>query len=205
MRIEYTFRVACRATGVTKATGIIFVNIRPVKITIFRFDQIVKAIDIFQLGFGHMRLVCEDDEPLHIGDRIRNRFENRNKACVEDDELVFGMIDNIGQLLSKKAGVQGVADGPHTHNTVPGLHVPVCVPGHGGDHVSLLDAQLGEGLCCFARAQMNICISRAMNRPLDRPRDHFALAVEPLCVIDNAHDRKRPILHQAFHLLLPIF
>ena len=59
---------------------------------------------------------------------------------------VFGVVDDVGDLLGEQARVERVVDRADAHDAVPGLQVAPGVPGQRRDAVAELDAVPVEAL-----------------------------------------------------------
>ena len=95
-----------------------------------------------------------------------------------------------------------MTDGSDTHDAVPGLEVTPSIPGDGGDAITKSDAVAVQALRDFQRACANFGVIGAMNGPLDRAGDHFALSMNPRRVIDDPDafivDRPKPRQHLSY-------
>jgi hypothetical protein len=89
-----------------------------------------------QCGFGHMRLVRQDDDLFNTFQALSNGFDHRQEGGIHEQDPVFGMIEYINQLICEQARIDGVANGTDAHDPVPGFHVPVCIPRHGSHAVT---------------------------------------------------------------------
>ena len=71
-------------------------------------------------------------------------FEDLQQRLVDDDHLVLGIVDDVGELVGEQAGVQRVDDRTHRGDREVQLEVLALVPQQRGDRVSLANAELGQ-------------------------------------------------------------
>ena len=92
-----------------------------------------------------------------------------------------------------------MADGADAHDAVPCFKMTPGVPGDGRDTVAELDAMTVELLPDLQRAGADIGVVGAVDRPLDRSRHDFLVAVNGCRMIDDPMTQQGPILHQSKH------
>ncbi len=83
---------------------------------------------IFKAGIRHMRRIGHDDDAFDIGNLIGNAFKHRHKGQIGKDKLIFGMVDDIDQLLGKQARIERVIDATNAGNAIPSFNMAVRVP-----------------------------------------------------------------------------
>ena len=177
VRIQHALRVAGRAGTVTHGRGGPFVELRPVVIAVLYGQQGFVAIDIGQRGFRHIRLVRHDDEALHGTDIGRDLFEQRQEGQVGEDQHVFGMVHDIGDLRREKPGVDHVTDRAHARYAVIQLVMAIAVPRQGRDPVAFPDSKRPERFRKFPGADFGIRKGITVDRPLDGPGHDFSAAM----------------------------
>src|SRR5262249_45454148 len=148
-------------------------------------------------------LVGEDDVALHARQLVGELLQDRYEGDVGHHDAVLRMVDDPGDLLGEKPGIDGMADGADAHDAVPHLEVTPGVPGDGCDAVAELDAVAVQHLRDPERAGVDLGVGGTMDRSLDRPRDDLLLAVDLGSVFDDPMAEQGPILHQAEHSVVP--
>ena len=73
------------------------------------------------------------------------------------------------------------------------------VPGQCGHAVAQADAHPAQRIGEAAGAGLDLGVGGAVDRPLDRPGDHFGPGMMTGGVADDAADQQRLVLHQAEH------
>src|SRR4051794_187572 len=150
-----------------------------------------------------MRLVGEYDVALHARELVGDLLQDRNEGDVGHHDAVLRMVDDPGDLLGEKAGIDGMADGADPHDAVPDFEMAPGVPGDRCDAVAELDAVALQHLRDLERALVDFAIGGAMDRSLDRSRDDLLLAMNPGSVFDDPVAEQGPILHQTEHSVVP--
>ena len=75
-----------------------------------------------------MRFIAHNDDMLHTRNIRLNSLKNWNKCKVRNDHFIVGMVNNVTQLLRKKARVQSVINTAQASDAIPRLEMAVCVP-----------------------------------------------------------------------------
>ena len=167
-------------------------------------DQGLEAQGAGQIHAGHVLFVGQHHHVLDRGHVGPVFHEDGQEGQVGEDDLIFGVVDDVAELLGEQPGVEGVADRADPHDAVPGLHVATGVPGQSGDPVAGLDAHGQQGVGQTLGPLEDPGVAGADDRPLDRAADHFAVPVPGLRMLEDPVDRQRPPLHQTQHRkLLP--
>uniref|UniRef100_A0A0N4ZXM1 LigA n=1 Tax=Parastrongyloides trichosuri TaxID=131310 RepID=A0A0N4ZXM1_PARTI len=199
VRIEHALRIAGRARGVAEAAGGLLVEAAPGHVAEDLLQHRLIGLGVRQLGLRHVGGVGHHNDPLDCRTVRQDGFEQRHEGQIGEDDPVFGVVDDVGQLLGEQARVQGVAHRADPHDAVPGLDVVGGVPGQGGDPVARLDPPGQQGVRHPARPLMNGGVGGADDRPLDRTAHDLAAAVPVLGVVEDLVDRQRPVLHHTQH------
>ena len=129
--------------------------------------------------------VGQDNVLPHRPEPVLQRLENRHEGRVDKHDFVFGVVDDVIQLLGEQPRIQGVANRTQAHDAEPGLHVPIAVPGHRRDPVAELDPFPLQGLGHAQRPLAGGCQRATPDRPLHAAADHFPFAVVERSVVQN--------------------
>ena len=199
MGVEHPLGIARGAGGVAEPGGRILVEAAPLGVGRMRLDQGLEAERPLQVDLGHVVLVGQDDEGLHRRHLVAIFHQHRQEGQVGEDDPVFGVIDDVAELVGEEARVERMAHRPDAHDRVPGLHVPAGVPGQGRDPVAGLHAHGQERVGDAPRPLLQLGIGRPHDRTFHRPRHHFAAAMPLGGVGQEPVDRQRPVLHQPEH------
>ena len=125
---------------------------------------------VAQAGLRHVRGVGEDHVALDGRQLVLQLLHQRHEGQVEEHQPVFGVIDDVGDLLGEQARIDGVIDRADAGDAVPGFQMPPGVPGERRDAVAELDAVLLQPLRDLQRALADLAIVGAVDRALDRAR-----------------------------------
>src|SRR4051794_13011571 len=150
-----------------------------------------------------MRLVGEYDVALHARELVGDLLQDRNEGDVGHHDAVLRVVDDPGDLLGEKAGIDGMADGADTHDAVPDFEMAPGVPGDRGDTVAELDAVALQHLRDLEGTLVDFGIVGAMDRPFNRARHDLLLAMNPGGVFDDPVAEQGPTLHQTKHSDVP--
>ena len=87
-----------------------------------------------------------DDEVFDPADPVLDVFQQRYLRAIHQDGAVFGVVDDVGQLVRRQSDVEGVDDAPHLRYAEVGLHMLVVVPTQRTHPIARLDAQGRQGI-----------------------------------------------------------
>ena len=124
-----------------------------------------------------MRRVGKYDVLPYRAQAILERLQNRNEREVHEHDVVFGVVDDVIQLLGKQPRIERVADGADAHDAEPALQVAFGVPGHCCDAVTRLHAFALQRFAHLQRPVAHRGEGGAPDWTLHAARDQFALAV----------------------------
>ncbi len=169
VRVEDALGVAGGAARVAEAGGLAVVEVGEVVAGVLCVEQLLVAVRVGEVAGV---AVADDDVVLDGLEGGGELLEDGDERVLDQDHLVLGVVDDVGELLGEEAHVEGVEDGAHAGHGHVDLEVLADVPGEGGDAVALLDAQLVE-----------------RGRELLDPLDDLAVAHAGLGVALDADDR----------------
>ena len=89
--------------------------------------------------------VVEHDHRLHARDAPGELLDQGQQVGVDEDHPVLGVVDDVGELVGREPGVEGVQHPPAARHAEVGLEVAVVVPRQRGDRGAALDAEVVEG------------------------------------------------------------
>ncbi len=199
MRIDDALGISGRARRVAHAGGVVFGDLDPLEIAVDGGDPVFIGDRVLERGLRHVRLVGEDHVALDLRQLVGDLLQQRHEGKVHHHHAIFGVIDDVDDLVREQARIDGVIDRAGAKDAVPGLQMPPGVPGERADPVAFLDAVLHQALRDLERALANVRIGGLYDRSFDRARDNFPLAVLDRPVIDDPVANQRPVLHQAEH------
>ena len=81
-----------------------------------------------------------------FGQRPAMLLDQRRESAIEEEHPVFGMIDDVNQLLEMQARIAGMDDQAAARHRIINLNVTVIVPGEGADRGARRQSQVGEGV-----------------------------------------------------------
>jgi hypothetical protein len=198
VRIQRAFRIAGRAGRVAQAGGRALVELRPRIVVALRADQVFIAQQRVDARITWERCAVAQGHPgLDARAGARQRGDNRQEGQVEEQHLVVGVVDDVGDLFRVQAGIDRVQHGAGARDAVIQFEVPVAVPGQRGHPVAHGDAQAVQRIGQLARAGGRIAPGVAVQVALDAARDDFAIAVVARGEFDDAGDQQRCIHHLA--------
>ena len=110
------------------------------------------------------------------------------------------MIDDPGDLVGKKPGIDGVIDGADARYAVPGLEVTEAVPGKRRDAVAELDPLAIEPFRDLQRALADLAVVGPVHRAFDRAGGDLPLRKLEGREIDDLVHEQGPFLHPSEHV-----
>ena len=200
VRVEHALRIAGRARGVAERRCGLLVEVGPLQGAGLACDQLLVAQQVGDLARGrHVGAVGHHHDMLHGLELADHALDDRQQVEVDKDDLVFGVVGDVGHMLGREARVQGVQHGAEAGDAEIELEMAVGVPGNGADPVAELDAQALQRLGQLLGAPGGVLVAVAMDRALDRARDDLDIGVVARREIDHLGDQQRAVLHQAKH------
>ena len=97
-------------------------------------------------GGGEVSVTGHDDEVLHRLQFGNQRLQYGDEVWVDEDDLVFGMVDYVDQVLGEQPDVYRVEHRTHGWRGEIDLQMPVGVPGECPHPVSGAHSQPCEGM-----------------------------------------------------------
>jgi hypothetical protein len=137
---------------------------------------------------------------LHRGQLVPHPGQQGDQHGIDDDDLVLGVVDHIGQLFGEEAQVQRVQYRAHGGDAQVGLEVGLVVPQERTHPVTVAhpDPLQGPGQSLGAVGDLGEGgLDGLAGRTGDG--DHPALAIDLLAVAENATHQQRCILHGTQH------
>ena len=153
MGIERALWIAGGAGGIAEPRGGLFGEIGPIAGGRVAREQLFVAEII---TFWHMGAVGHHHDLEALGPVRALRFDNGHERCVDKENAILGVVDDIGHLLFGKARVDRVANRTDAGDGVVKLKMAVTVPSQRRYAVAYIYAkrfervrQLGHTLKCF--------------------------------------------------------
>ena len=202
--VEHALRIAGGARGVAQAGRSEFIEHRPGVVAGFGRQKFLIAKHAGNPGGGHVRSVGHRDPTLHRSAARRDLLDKREKREIKENQAVFGVVDDVDDLVFEQARVDGVDHRLHARNTVIELVVAIPVPGERADALARLDAEAPERLRQLFRADLRLGITVTVNPALDGARDDFRIGVKPRRVRNQRRDQQGLVHHETVkHFLSP--
>jgi hypothetical protein len=146
-------------------------------------DRAVEAVD-------------EDALELHL---VPELLEQRQQAVIDDDEAIFRVLGDVGDVLGEQAQVQRVHHAAGRGNPEIGLEVDRVVPHERGDAVAGLEARLDQRLRQLARAPVDLAVGGAVQGLVRPPRDHLDVRERAACALEQHVERQGDVHHRGLH------
>ena len=135
VRVEDALGVAGGAARVAEAGGLAVVEVGEGVAGVLLLEQLLVAVRVGEVAGV---AVADDDVVLDGLEGGGELLEGRDQRVLDQDHLVLGVVDDVGELLGEEAHVEGVEHGAHAGHGHVDLEVLADVPGEGGDAVALL-------------------------------------------------------------------
>ena len=200
MRVEDALGLVGGAGGVAERGGQVFVELRPFVVGGFGRQQGFVVAQVGQIRLrGQVLRPGQQHPAFHFGAVRSQLLDQGQKRQIKEQEPVFGVVDDVDELLGEQARVDGVADRAAPRNAVVQLQVAVGVPGQGPDSVAGLDAQLREGIGQLFGPLIRPGVVRAVPAAFGQPRHDFGGAVPAGGVAEQPRDEQRLVHHESLH------
>ncbi len=146
-----------------------------------------------------MGLIGHDDEALDVGNLVGDRLQQGHEHRVDTDEAVFGMVDDVHDLLGEQPRIDRMTHVSAAADAVVNLEVAVVIPGERCDAVALLYAEFCQRVSEPSRTRHGFADRVAMPRIVGGNRDYLAIAVEFFGMLRYRGDKQLRLHHQTFH------
>jgi hypothetical protein len=120
------------------------------------------------------------------------------QRTVDEDHLVVGVVDDVGELLGEQADVEGVQDSPRARRGEVELEVAGGVPGERGHAPVGGDPEIVEHPAELAGAGCPLPYV-VRSRPSPVAGDDALVRVILLSPLEDVGNRQWNVLHQALH------
>ena len=199
MRVDDTLRVAGRAARVAHRRGGAFVDLRVRDTGLLGREQLVvaehlRAVALERGGVG----VAHDHVVLHARQVRRELRQRRHQRAVDDDDLVFRVVHDVGELVGEQADVERVEHAAHAGNGEVRLEMLLGVPREGRDPITRLDAEAAQRPRQLVDPVGHLRERGAAAR-VALERDHLAVAVDRAPVAEDHPDGEGKVLHRRQH------
>ena len=144
--VDHALRVARGAGGVAHRRGVALVEIGPVEGVVRGGQQLVVQVHLLagdpqRVEVGRRGLGARHQHVLDGLEGGQLLGEEADQGVVDDDDLVLGVVGDVGQLLGEQPDVQRVQHRAHRGDGEVGLEVLGVVPLEGADPLVAGDAQ----------------------------------------------------------------
>ena len=169
--VQHALGLAGGARGIAERRCGALVQIRPVIAGGLAGHQLFIAEEIVETGrgFGHMGPVGHHHHMAQMRQLPLQARHQRHEGRVDEQNLVLGMVEDIGHLVGGEPGIDGVAHGPHPRDREIEFEMAVIVPGQGRDPVAWRHFQADQTI----GQRLHPVIGRAIAVTVDRA---FAVA-----------------------------
>ncbi len=194
MAVDHALGIAGGAGGVAHGGGGALVEIGPGELGLFGGEKFFVAEKVV----GQAGRIAHDDDVFDGPKVFRDAGERRIERCVDEDDAVFAVIDDEGELVREQSDVQRVDDGAHRRNGVVGFEMLLGVPAEGADAISRADAEALKRACEAADAVAHFAEGGAAGM-VAHPSNDFALGMYPDTVLKDGADGELKVRHRGRH------
>ena len=177
--------------------------------------MLVVDVELDGVGGGEQLLVIEQNVAVQVGgdvtlavvhhhevlqalERRQQRSEEPEQRAVDEDHLVVGVIDDVGELLGEQPDVERVQDSTGTRRGEVQLEVTGGVPRERADATVGGDPEVVEHAAELAGARCPLTVGGAFETGAGC-RDDLLVRVVLLRPFEDVRDGERNVLHQALH------
>jgi hypothetical protein len=140
MRIQHALGLAGGAAGVAQPRRGVFVEAAPLRRRM-RLDQRLVGREAGDSRRGQIGALSQQYHALERRAGLKHGLDQRQKCGVDEENAIFGMVDDIDELRRMQPGVQGMAHGADAHGRVPHFHMLRGIPGQCRNTVAGSDAE----------------------------------------------------------------
>jgi hypothetical protein len=126
-------------------------------------------------------------------------LDQRLEIGIEEHVAVFGVVDDVDELLVEQARIDRVQHAPGAGHPVIEFEVPPRIPGEGCDAIALAEAECCERACGALGACHYLPVIGPVHDARRIARDDLGFGVPGRDIIDQVRNQQRPVLHQSKH------
>ena len=188
--VDDALRISRRAARVTHARCSVFVVDSELDGVGGREQLLViEEFVAVEVGRDVALAVVHQHEVLQVLERGQQRGEQAEQRTVDEDHLVVGMVDDVGELLGEQPDVERVQDAPGARGGEVELEVAGGVPGEGGNTAVGGDAETVEYTTEFAGARRPLAVGGPVETVAGR-RDDFLVRVVLLGSLEDVRESR---------------
>ena len=203
MAVEHAFRPPGGARGVAERARRVFVELRPRIILVRLGQQRLIAIEAHarsERDILHAGLVGQQHDGADAGaHRGRNFGDKRGEGRIGEQNAVFSVGHDEGDVLRREAWIDRVADRAHAGDAIVEFEVTEIVPCERRHAIAEADAEFAQRARQPPAAPLDLGVGGSMERRAAEVRDHFRSAAMTRGVGDERGNQQRIALHQSEH------
>ena len=142
--------------------------------------------------------IVHDHDVADGVERLEQWPQQAGQRLVDEDDLVFGVVHDVRELVGEEADVERVEHTPGAGRREVELEVPGGVPRERRNSTVRRDAEGIEHPGDAMRALGPLAVRDALDAT-PRGRHHGLVGEELLGALKEVRDRERMVLHQALH------
>ncbi len=199
VRVHHALGVARRAARVAHRRGLVLVEARPLDRRRGR-EQVLVVVQLGRPGLGRL-VAATVVGHHHVADgleRLEQGPQQPGQGPVDEDDLVLGVVHDVGDLLGEEPDVECVQHPTRARCGEVELQVAGGVPTEGGDAPVCGDAQLVEHPAEAPGPVGPLAVGLALDAT-GRRRDHVLLGEQGLGSIEEVVEGERSVLHEPLH------
>jgi hypothetical protein len=127
------------------------------------------------------------------------------KVGIEEQHLVFRVVDDVVDLLGKEPRVHRVQHRARARHAEVQRQVAPGVPCQRAHAVAGLDVERHQRVGHLLGAALNVGVVGAVHRAFHRAPHDLGVRVKGGRMVDERRDQQRAVLHQSEHGLSPVF
>ena len=203
VRVDDTLRVAGGAARVTHRGRGPFVDLGVRNPRLLGCEQLVVAQHLCTVALERGGVgITDDDVVLDARQLGRELRQHGDERAVHDDDLVFGVVHDVHELVGEEPDVERVEHAAHARDREVGLEVLLGVPREGGDPITGVHAQAAQRGGEPVDVVRHLGEGRAPARLALEGHD-LAVAEDRSAVAEDHPDREGKVLHRRKHRGLP--
>ena len=144
VRIQNALGVAGGTRGVAQARCGVLVQIGPDKLGVAAGDEIVIELDAGQLRGGLFVGAFHQNDMFEMLKLVLNACNQRHEGLVDEQHLIFGVVQDIDQLFGEQTRVDGVTDKATARCAKVDFKVATVVPSDGAATGLRVQTQIGQ-------------------------------------------------------------
>src|SRR5689334_11676578 len=193
MRVQHPFRLACRSRCITHERSRVFIFLEGLK---QQFISCVEKLFVVQISWRYVTASFRDDDDVRNFYGRSEFLKQRQECLVHNDDLVFGVSNNITKVFRAQPYVEGMNNSADGRNSKIRFEMLIVIPTQRRYAVATPDSQMSKGNRQLFGADGKLAVCITVNGLIGKSTDDLLSCEQTFSPTENRRQRKLIIHHQ---------